>query len=129
MKESLKEIDKGKNAVYVNEKKKSPSSRKAPMSTGKKWANPLKQKKNNQEINRKFEDLEREIKAIKITQTEGWMEMKILSKWARSTYMSITNRMQDTEKRISNMENSNKEIDILVKERSESKNLLTQNIP
>jgi hypothetical protein len=99
------------------------------MSTGKKWANPLKQKKNNQEINRKFEDLEREIKAIKITQTEGWMEMKILSKWARSTYMSITNRMQDTEKRISNMENSNKEIDILVKERSESKNLLTQNIP
>ena len=61
------------------------------------------------------QDLKSEIEAIKKTQTEGILDMENLGKWAGTTEISITNRIQEKEERISGAEDTTEEIDSLVK--------------
>ena len=68
-----------------------------------------------------------EIEKIKKTQTEGILEMENLGKWTGTTEASITNRVQEIEKRISGTEDTIEEIDSLVKEKVKINKFLTQN--
>ena len=74
------------------------------------------------------QDLKSEIEAIKKTQTEGILDMENLGKWAGTTEISITNRIQEKEERISGAEDTTEEIDLLVKGNIKSIKFLTQNI-
>jgi restriction endonuclease len=65
---------------------------------------------------------------MKKTQTEVILEMEILSKRTETTDASITNRIQEIEKRISGIKDRIVEINTLVKESIKSKMFLTQNI-
>jgi hypothetical protein len=81
------------------------------------------------EINQTVQDKKMEIEAIKKTQTEGILEMENLGNWIGTTGVSITNRTQEMEERISGVvKDKVEEIDTLVKENIKSKTFLTQNI-
>ena len=69
-----------------------------------------------------------EIEAIKKTQTERILEIENIEKRKLITEASIINRTQETEKRISGIEDTIEEIDTSVKENVKSKKFLTQNI-
>jgi uncharacterized coiled-coil protein SlyX len=68
------------------------------------------------------------IEAIKKTQMKGILEMENLGKRTGTTDTRITNRIQEIEKRISNVCDTIKEINTSVKENVNYKKLLTQNI-
>ena len=65
---------------------------------------------------------------MKKTQTKGKLDMENLGKWTRTTETSITNRIQETEERISDVEDTIEEINSLIKENNKSNIFLTQNI-
>jgi uncharacterized coiled-coil protein SlyX len=96
-------------------------------------SNSLKEIQNNtieqvKELNKAAQDLKVEVEKIKKMQIEANLEMENLGKRSGITYVSITNRMQETEERISGVEDTIEEIDTTVKEHSKHKKLLTQSI-
>jgi DNA-binding FrmR family transcriptional regulator len=56
------------------------------------------------------------------------LEIEILGKKSRTIDVSITNKMQEMEERISGAENSIKKLDPMIKENAQCKKILTQNI-
>jgi uncharacterized coiled-coil protein SlyX len=80
------------------------------------------------ELNKAIQDLKVEVETIKKTQMESNLEMENLGKRSGITDVSIANRIQEMEKRISGVEDTVEEIDPSVKENSKYKNLLTQSI-
>jgi translation initiation factor 2B subunit (eIF-2B alpha/beta/delta family) len=80
------------------------------------------------EINKTVKDLKVEIEETKKTQTEEILGIENIGKRTETTMVSITNRIQWMEKRISGLEDTVEEIDISVKENAKSKRFLIQNI-
>ena len=62
------------------------------------------------EVNKSFQDLKVEIETIMKTQMEANMKMENLGKRSGITDISITNRIQEIEKRISGVEDTVQEI-------------------
>ena len=65
-------------------------------------------------MNKTVQSLKVEIEAIKKAQTEEILEKENLGKRTRTTDTSITNRIQDMDKRISDIEDRAREIDMSV---------------
>ena len=84
--------------------------------------------KTNQKIQEIVQDLETEIETIKKAQSEGMLEIEKLSKRSGTTDVSITNRIQEMEERISGAEDTLAEMDSSTKENLKSNKSLTQNI-
>jgi methyl-accepting chemotaxis protein len=81
--------------------------------------------KQEKELNKVIQDLKLVVETIKKTQMEANLEMENLGKRAEITYISITNKIQEMEERISDVEYMVEEVDTTVKESSKHKNLLT----
>ena len=79
-------------------------------------------------LNKAIQDLKVEVETIKKTQMETNLEMENLGKRSGVIDVSITNRIWETEDRISGVEDTLEEIDTTVKENSKHKNLVTQSI-
>ena len=77
---------------------------------------------------KEIQDLTVEIETIKKSQKETTLEIENLGKRSGVIDASITNRIQEIEKRISGAEDTIENIDTIMKENAKSKNLLTQNI-
>jgi phage shock protein A len=93
----------------------------------------LKEKKENtskqvMEMNKTILDLKREIDTIKKTQSEATLEIETLGKKSGTIYVSISNRLQEMEERISGAEDSIENISTTIKENAKCKKILTQNI-
>jgi uncharacterized coiled-coil protein SlyX len=84
--------------------------------------------KQMKELNKAIQDLKVEVETIKKTQVEVNLEMENLGKKSEITDVSITNRIQEMEERISGVEDTVEEINTTVKENSKHKKLLTQSI-
>jgi uncharacterized coiled-coil protein SlyX len=69
-----------------------------------------------------------EVETIKKTQRETTLEIEILRKKSGTRDMSIRNRIQEMEERISGAEDSIENIDTAIKENAKCKKILTQNI-
>jgi methyl-accepting chemotaxis protein len=80
------------------------------------------------ELNKATQDLKVEVETIKKTQMEANLEMENLGKRSGFIDVSITNRIQEIEERISGVEDNIEKIDTTVKENSKHKKLLTQSI-
>ena len=65
-------------------------------------------------MNKVIQDLNVEIETIQKTQMEGNLEMKDLGKRSGITDVSITNRIQKIEERISGVEDTIEEVDTTV---------------
>jgi uncharacterized coiled-coil protein SlyX len=87
--------------------------------------NTIKQVK---ELNKAAQDLTVEVEAIRKTQMEAILENENLGNRSGITDVSIINRMQEIEERISGVDDTIEEIDTTVKENSKHKKLLTQSI-
>ena len=79
-------------------------------------------------MNKTVQNLKREMEAIKKTQIETILEMENLGKRTGTTDVSITNRIQEMEERISDVEDTIEESDISVKENAKSKEFIILNI-
>jgi uncharacterized coiled-coil protein SlyX len=75
-----------------------------------------------------MQDLKMEIETIKKSQRKTTLELGNLGKRSGVIDVSITNRIQEMEERISEAEDTIENIDTTVKEDAKSKKLLTQNI-
>ena len=73
------------------------------------------------ELNKVIQDLKVEVETIKKTQMEANLEMENLGKRSGITDVSITNRIQEIEERISGVGDIVEEIDTTVKENSKHK--------
>jgi hypothetical protein len=80
------------------------------------------------ELNEAIQDLKVEEETMKKTQMEVNLEMENLGKRSRITDVSITNRIQDLEERISGVKDKVEEVNTTVKENSKHENLITQSI-
>ena len=80
------------------------------------------------ELNKTIQDLEMEVETIKKTQRETTLEIETLGKKSGIIDVSISNRIQEMEERISGAEDSIENIDTTVKENTKCKRILTQNI-
>ena len=69
-----------------------------------------------------------EIETISKSQIEATLEIENLRKRSGVTNTSITNRIQEIEERISGIEGTIEDIDIIVQENKKCRKLLTQNI-
>ena len=78
------------------------------------------------ELNKAIQDLKVEIEIIKKTQMEANLEMENLRKRSGITKVSITNRIQETEERISGAKDTIENTDVAVKENVKCKKLLNQ---
>ena len=67
------------------------------------------------ELNKMIQDLKVEVETIKKTQMEANLEMENLGKRSGITDVSITNRIQEIEERISGVEDTVEEMDTTVK--------------
>jgi chromosome segregation ATPase len=116
---SLKEIQEntGKQIKALNEE--------AQKSFKELQENSIKQAK---EMNKTIQHLKVERETIKKSQRETTLELENLEKRLGITGASITNRIQEIEKRISGAEDTIENIDVTVKENAKSKKFLTQNI-
>jgi predicted nucleic acid-binding Zn-ribbon protein len=79
------------------------------------------------ELNKTIQDLKREIDTIKKTQSEATLEIENLGKKSGTIDASISNRIQEMEKRISGAEDSIEKIGTTIKENTKCKKILTQN--
>ena len=79
-------------------------------------------------MNRTVQDMKMEVEAIKQTQSEWFLEMENIGKWTGKTDAGINNRIQETEERISDGEDTIEDIDTTVKENTKCNKLLSQNI-
>jgi predicted RNase H-like nuclease (RuvC/YqgF family) len=80
------------------------------------------------ELNKTIQDLKREVDTIKNTQSEATLEIENLGKKSGTIDGSISNRIQELEKRISGKEDSIENIGTTIKENTKCKKILTQNI-
>jgi hypothetical protein len=80
------------------------------------------------EMDKTIQDLKIEIETIKKSQRETTVELKNLGKRSGVIDVSITNRIKETEGRISGAEATIENTDTTFKENAKSKKLLTQNI-
>ena len=80
------------------------------------------------ELNKTILDLKREVDTIKKTQSEATLEIETLGKKYRTIDVSISNRIQKMEERISGAENSIENITTTIKDNAKCKKILTQNI-
>jgi hypothetical protein len=69
-----------------------------------------------------------EIESLKKTQRETALEMEYLGKRTGVTDVRITNRVQETEERITTAEDAVEDIHITIKENTKNKKLLSQSI-
>ena len=77
------------------------------------------------EMNKTILDLKREVDTIKKTQSEATLKIETLGK---KIDLSISNRFQEIEERISGAEYSIENIGTTIKENGKCKKILTQNI-
>ena len=80
------------------------------------------------ELNKTIQDLKTEIETIKKSQKETTLEIENLGKRSGVIDASITNRIQETEKKISGAEDTIENIDTTIKDNTKPKRLLTQNV-
>jgi chromosome segregation ATPase len=80
------------------------------------------------ELNKTIQDLKREVETIKKTQSETTLEIKTLGKKSGTIDVSISNRIQEIEERISGAEDSIENMDTTIKENTKCKKIVTQNI-
>ncbi|ERE69648.1 serum amyloid A-3 protein [Cricetulus griseus] len=86
------------------------------------------EEKTNQKIQDINKSLKTEIETIKKAESEGKLEIEKLGKRSGTTDVSITNRIQEMEERISGVEDTLEEIDSSTKENLKSNKSLSQNI-
>ena len=79
-------------------------------------------------MNKTIHNLKIKIDTIKKSQREITLQIENLGKRSGVIGVSITNRIQEIEERISGVEDSMENIDTKVKENEKCKKLLTQNI-
>jgi predicted nucleic acid-binding Zn-ribbon protein len=77
-------------------------------------------------MNKNILDLKREVDTIKKTQSEAMLEIETLGKKPGNINLSISNRIQEVEERISRTENSIENICTTIKEIEKCKNILTK---
>jgi predicted nucleic acid-binding Zn-ribbon protein len=80
------------------------------------------------ELNKTIQDLKMEVETIKKSQRETTLEIENLGKKSGAIDASITNKIQEIEKRISVAEDTIENIDTTIKENEKCKKILTQNI-
>jgi uncharacterized coiled-coil protein SlyX len=80
------------------------------------------------ELNETIQDIKREVDTIKKTQSEATLEIETLGKKSGTIDVSISNRIQEMEERISGAEDTIENIGTTIKENKKSKKILTQNI-
>jgi prefoldin subunit 5 len=80
------------------------------------------------ELNKTIKDLKKKVETIKKTQRNTTLEIETLIKKSGNIDASISNRIQETEERISGAEDSIENMDTTIKENTKSKKILTQNI-
>jgi chromosome segregation ATPase len=78
-------------------------------------------------MNKTILDLKREVDTIKKSQSEATLEIETLGKKSGTIDASISNRIQETEERISGAEDSIENIGTTIKENTKRKRILTQN--
>ena len=79
------------------------------------------------ELNKTIQDIKMEVKT-KETQRETTLEIETLGKNSETIDMSISNKIQEMEERISDAEDSIGNMDTIIKENAKCKKVLTQNI-
>jgi hypothetical protein len=80
------------------------------------------------ELNKTIQYLKLEIETIKRSQRKTTLEIEIVQKRSEVIDVSITNRIQEREERISGTEETVENIDTTVKENVKCKKLLAPNI-
>jgi cell division protein FtsL len=80
------------------------------------------------ELNKTIRDLKREVETMKKTQSETTLEIETLGKKSGTTDVSISNRIQEMEERISGAEDSIENMSTTIKENAKRKRILSQNI-
>jgi chromosome segregation ATPase len=80
------------------------------------------------ELNKTIQDLKMEIETIKKSQRETALEIENLGKRSGVIDASIINRIRETDKRISGIEDAIDILDAIVKENAKCKKFLNQNI-
>jgi chromosome segregation ATPase len=80
------------------------------------------------ELNKIIQDLKMEVETMKKTQRETTLEIETLGKKSGTIVVSISNRIQEMEERISGAEDSIGNMDTTIKENAKCKKILTQNI-
>jgi hypothetical protein len=79
-------------------------------------------------LNKTIQVLKMEVKIIKKSQRETTLEIEILGEKSGNIDVSISNRIQEMEERISGAEDSIENMDTTIKENAKFKKILTQNI-
>jgi hypothetical protein len=79
------------------------------------------------DLNKTIQDLKMEVKTMKKTQRETTLEIETLGKKSGNINVSISNRIQEIEERISGAEDSIGNMGITIKENAKCKKILTQN--
>ena len=80
------------------------------------------------ELTKTIQDLKIEVETMKKTQRERTLEIETLGKKSGTMDVSISNRIQEMEERISGAEDSIGNMDTTIKENAKCKNIHTQNI-
>jgi chromosome segregation ATPase len=80
------------------------------------------------ELNKTIQDLKMKVETIKKTQRETTLQIETLGKKSGTIDMSISNRIQEKEERISGAEDSIENMDTAITENAKCKKILTQNI-
>ena len=76
-------------------------------------------------LNKTTQDLKMEVETIKKSQRETTLEIEILGKKSGTIDVSISNRIQEIEERISGAEGSIENMDAKIKENAKCKKILT----
>ena len=80
------------------------------------------------EFNKNIQDLKMEVETIKKSQRETTLEIKIIGKKSGAIDVSISNRLQEMEERISDAEDPIENMDTTINKNAKCKKILTQNI-
>ena len=80
------------------------------------------------ELNKTIQDLKIEVETIKKTQRETTLEIETLGKKSGTIDVSISNKIQEMEERISGAEDSIKNTETIINLFTKCKKILTQNI-
>jgi chromosome segregation ATPase len=80
------------------------------------------------ELEKNIQDIKMEVETIKRSQREITLEIETLGKKSGTIDMSIGNRIQEMEERISHAEDFKENMDTTINENAKCKKILTQNI-
>jgi DNA anti-recombination protein RmuC len=80
------------------------------------------------ELNKTIQDLKMKVEIMKKTQRETTLEIETPGKKSETMDVSISNRIQEIEERLSGIENPIENMDTTIKENVKCKKILTQNI-